>query len=166
MPIPAEIKTLDLSYLDKIMLIENSSHSHPWSENTTKSCFGGRYHVLGLFYNTCSNDSSDDDINQAAEETLLAYCFIEAICGEATIMNIVVDPTLQGKGYGKFLLSQAITWCQQNNNNTLWLEVRESNTKAIALYDSLDFCEVSRRHNYYPTDKGNEDAIVMSLMLF
>ncbi len=158
MPIPAEIKTLDLSYLDKIMLIENSSHSHPWSENTTKSCFGGRYHVLGLLTNEGSKD--------AVDEQLLAYCFVEAICGEATIMNIVVDPNLQGKGYGKLLLSQAINWCQETNNNTLWLEVRESNTKAIALYDSLDFCEVSRRYNYYPTDKGNEDAIVMSLMLF
>jgi ribosomal-protein-alanine N-acetyltransferase len=48
---------------------------------------------------------------------------------------------------------------------TLWLEVRASNRPAIALYEQLDFNEVSVRRNYYPTADGKEDAIIMALTL-
>ncbi|HBH66256.1 MAG TPA: ribosomal-protein-alanine N-acetyltransferase, partial [Erwinia persicina] len=49
---------------------------------------------------------------------------------------------------------------------TLWLEVRASNHAAIALYEQLDFNEVSIRRNYYPAaDGGKEDAIMMALTI-
>jgi len=48
---------------------------------------------------------------------------------------------------------------------TLWLEVRASNAAAIALYEQLDFNEVSIRRNYYPTKDGKEDAIMMALTI-
>ncbi|HBV40592.1 MAG TPA: ribosomal-protein-alanine N-acetyltransferase, partial [Erwinia sp.] len=48
---------------------------------------------------------------------------------------------------------------------TLWLEVRASNHAAIALYQQLDFNEVSVRRNYYPTAEGKEDAIIMALTI-
>jgi ribosomal-protein-alanine N-acetyltransferase len=48
---------------------------------------------------------------------------------------------------------------------TLWLEVRASNTAAIALYESLGFNEATIRRNYYPAKEGREDAIIMALPL-
>ena len=48
-----------------------------------------------------------------------------------------------------------------NHAESLFLEVRVSNTRAIALYHSVGFQEISRRKGYYPTRDGREDAIVM-----
>ena len=48
----------------------------------------------------------------------------------------------------------------------VYLEVRPSNPKAIALYHDLGFNEIGRRPQYYPADKGREDALVMAIELF
>ena len=47
----------------------------------------------------------------------------------------------------------------------VFLEVRPSNTAAIALYDSAGFNEIGKRPNYYPGPRGREDAIVMAMEL-
>jgi ribosomal-protein-alanine N-acetyltransferase len=41
------------------------------------------------------------------------------------------------------------------------LEVRPSNTLAIALYQSMGFVEIGRRRGYYQADGGREDALVL-----
>ena len=48
----------------------------------------------------------------------------------------------------------------------LWLEVRESNAPAIALYQNSGFDVAGTRRDYYPSDKGREDALLMGSMLF
>lgn len=45
------------------------------------------------------------------------------------------------------------------------LEVRESNTAAIALYESSGFHELGVRRDYYPADDGREDAIILAKYL-
>ena len=48
----------------------------------------------------------------------------------------------------------------------MFLEVRPSNTRAIALYERSGFNEIGRRPRYYPTaNNGREDAIVMAMEL-
>ena len=47
----------------------------------------------------------------------------------------------------------------------LMLEVRQSNEAAKYLYEKVGFIESGRRKNYYPTDDGYEDAILMDLAL-
>ncbi|MGL4957504.1 MAG: ribosomal protein S18-alanine N-acetyltransferase, partial [Plesiomonas sp.] len=48
---------------------------------------------------------------------------------------------------------------------TLWLEVRESNLRARALYEREGFNEVTVRRNYYPCAQGRENAVIMALPL-
>jgi ribosomal-protein-alanine N-acetyltransferase len=43
----------------------------------------------------------------------------------------------------------------------LFLEVGEANRAARALYDGLGFRVIGRRHRYYATPAGFEDALVM-----
>lgn len=75
----------------------------------------------------------------------------------------------QGKGIAKQLLRQFIEYGEQQNAENLFLEVRESNTRAIALYERAGFIEMSVRKNYYPSDNpaknGFEDAILMGMAL-
>ena len=47
----------------------------------------------------------------------------------------------------------------------VFLEVRPSNTGAIALYHDEGFNEIGRRPRYYPAKDGREDAIVMAMEL-
>jgi [ribosomal protein S18]-alanine N-acetyltransferase len=47
----------------------------------------------------------------------------------------------------------------------MFLEVRASNEVAIALYESMGFCEMSIRRGYYPAKNGREDAVLMGLAL-
>ena len=43
----------------------------------------------------------------------------------------------------------------------IFLEVRVSNSQAVAFYQSMGFKAVGQRRDYYRTDDGREDAIVM-----
>jgi len=47
----------------------------------------------------------------------------------------------------------------------VFLEVRPSNTSAVALYHSEGFNEIGRRPRYYPARDGREDALVMAIEL-
>jgi hypothetical protein len=46
-----------------------------------------------------------------------------------------------------------------------FLEVRPSNPRAIALYESEGFVHVGRRKGYYQAEAGREDALVLKLDL-
>ena len=46
---------------------------------------------------------------------------------------------------------------------TIYLEVRASNTQALELYERFGFSQVGVRERYY--DKPKEDALVMRLVL-
>ena len=95
---------------------------------------------------------------------VVGYFYAQNIVGEVTLLNIAVDPQVQGKGYGKTLTEFFLTMCENAKAESAWLEVRESNKKAYQLYESAGFNELDRRVNYYPTDKGKEDAIIMSFL--
>ena len=76
----------------------------------------------------------------------------ETAPGETEILNIAVDPAMRKRGIGKLLLATVLT-------GEVFLEVRESNANARALYESAGFRMVGRRRGYY--DRPPEDAIVM-----
>tara|TARA_B110000116_G_scaffold267048_1_gene278770 strand:- start:299 stop:787 length:489 start_codon:yes stop_codon:yes gene_type:complete len=144
-----------LTDVDKLMPIELACHSHPWSEKTFLSCIGGRY--FGEFF-------------QVMEKNLLAKHAIgfyigEYVIGEATLMDICVVPTEQGKGYGKVLLNQFLAQAKKLGTTKVFLEVRAKNITAQMLYMNAGFIEIERRTGYYPSSSGfgYEDAIIMSL---
>lgn len=84
---------------------------------------------------------------------------------EATLMDLAVEPAQQGKGYGKILLQHFISQCEQRCATEAWLEVRESNTRAIDLYHNAYFNVVETRKNYYLKPGGTESAIIMQCMI-
>ncbi len=129
--------------------IETRSHAYPWSEQTFQSNQGERF------------------LNLRAEcdGQLAGFAICQVVLDEASLFNLAVDPAFQRRGIGRQLLSELTEQLLARQVTTLWLEVRESNSAAIQLYQSLDFNEVSRRRNYYPTPTGREDALLMALVL-
>lgn len=78
---------------------------------------------------------------------------------ELHIGNIAVAPSLQGGGVGRALLAHCIGAAVERGVTRATLEVRVSNTRAIALYEGHGFIPVALRKGYY-SDTG-EDALVM-----
>ncbi|WP_147194857.1 ribosomal protein S18-alanine N-acetyltransferase [Pantoea sp. MBD-2R] len=144
-----QISLLTPQDLDRAFAIEQRSHAFPWSEKTLVSNQGERYLNYRL------------DVG----EQMAAFAITQVVLDEATLFNLAVDPAFQRQGLGRELLQHLISELEARGILTLWLEVRASNRPAIALYEQLDFNEVSVRRNYYPTADGKEDAIIMALTI-
>ena len=78
---------------------------------------------------------------------------------EAEIANIAVAEHARGTGLGARLLDAALAEADRRAARYVFLEVRESNAPARALYASRDFEVVGRRRNYYR--RPLEDALVL-----
>jgi [ribosomal protein S18]-alanine N-acetyltransferase len=77
---------------------------------------------------------------------------------EVEILNLAVDPPKRRSGFAKALISALQ---RATHQPTLFLEVRESNSAARALYSQAGFLEAGVRQGYY--QRPQEAAIVMRL---
>ncbi len=144
-----QIVPMAAQHLDAIWNIEQQAHSHPWKESMIRELNSrcAIHHTL------------------LCDEEVAGYFYAQNVVGEVTLLNIAIAPAMQGKGLGKQLLQFLIDYSEAQKADSIWLEVRDSNYAAQGLYQSLDFNEIDRRINYYPTDNGKEDAIIMSCYL-
>jgi ribosomal-protein-alanine N-acetyltransferase len=79
---------------------------------------------------------------------------------EAEVLDVAVDPVARGRGIGRALLADALRGLGKGGARRAYLEVRESNTVALRLYESLGFRRVGRRRGYYR--QPAEDALVLA----
>jgi ribosomal-protein-alanine N-acetyltransferase len=84
---------------------------------------------------------------------------------ELHLLNLTVAPAWQGRGHGSQLLRIVQEHARARGLGSLWLEVRQSNHRAQALYRRQGFTEVGLRKAYYPAAGAREDAVVMSLSI-
>ena len=69
---------------------------------------------------------------------------------------------MQRKGLGSLLLENLLNYANQNQIESVFLEVRCTNLSAIALYRKFNFNQVGIRKNYYFIDNQSEDALIMA----
>ena len=92
---------------------------------------------------------------------VIGFCILQPVLDEANLLLMAVDPDFQGKGYGYKLLEESINLLK-NSPVQIFLEVRESNVAAIALYEKAGFHQIDLRKNYYPNPDGSrEHAVIM-----
>ncbi len=135
--------------LDEVITIEKAAYPYPWTRGIFHDCLHIGYLCWVL------------EIN----EKIVAYSVMSVAVGEAHLLTLVVPEAEQGKGYGKKMLNEMIQHAADDNASTLYLEVRTSNKIAIQLYHERGFNELGIRNNYYPADKGREDALILGLDL-
>lgn len=140
------LRAAELHDVPAMLQVENAAASHPWTQALFESCFSDRYfnHVV----------LSDLDV-------VVGFYIADYIAGEASLFDIAVEPSQQGKGIGRQLLQHFLQHGLALGAEQFFLEVRASNSPAIALYQSAGFIECGRRRNYYRSATGNEDAILM-----
>jgi ribosomal-protein-alanine N-acetyltransferase len=129
-----------------IAIIERSSFADPWSERSFSDIL---IHPAAIFL-----VASDD-----ASSTPCGYSITVAVADEAEILNLAVAESDRGQGIGGMLLDAAIDEVRRRGAETVFLEVRESNSAALALYHSRGFAQRFRRNAYYRNPV--EDALVL-----
>lgn len=132
----------------ELMRIEHVAHSHPWSQSILLPYIGKQCVHIGL-----------------VNDRIIGFAVLRIIADEAELLNIAIAPEHQGHGYGSLLLKDVLQSAHEKATQC-YLEVRESNQSAIALYERHDFVQVGTRPHYYPVQQGYEDALLYARELY
>ena len=136
--------------LDGVLALEEASFNNPttreWYEEELK-----RPDVCFIY------------VMRTPEQPVAGFCAFWLVIDQAHINNLAILPELRGRGLGTQLLEAVIAEAAHLGAVVLTLEVRESNTPAIRLYQKAGFKHEGVRKNYYT--KPVEDAHILSFML-
>ncbi len=149
-PWPLERRAMRSSDLVAVVGVEARAYSHPWSRGNFIDSLAAGYIA---------------EVLHSREAGVVGYFVAMPGVDELHLLNITVSPDWQGRGHGSALLDVVQAHAAERGLATLWLEVRESNHRARALYRRRGFAEVGSRRAYYPAAGRREDAVVMSLAL-
>lgn len=133
--------------LDEVIAIEESVYPFPWTR--------GIFHDCLLVGYSCWVYKRDEQI--------IAYVVLSIAAAEAHILTLVVHPEFQGQGYARKILQHALEIARERKAESVYLEVRPTNERAISIYHKAGFNEIGIRKGYYPAEDGREDALVMAL---
>ena len=88
---------------------------------------------------------------------LIGICVFHVVLDEAQINYFVVNQKFRKKGFGSYLMSYLIKYCEKLKIKKLSLEVSQRNVIAEKFYSHFDFLTVGIRRNYY---KDGSDALL------
>lgn len=128
-----------------IVAIERDIYPHPWT--------------LGNFVDSLAA-GYDCRVLECAGE-VAGYGVLMVAAGEAHLLNLSVARGWQRQGLGRALLEHFTQRARAGGADLLLLEVRPSNTAALALYEAAGLRRIGLRPGYYPAGERREDAVVM-----
>ncbi len=130
--------------LDAVLAIEQRVFPDPWQRTS--------------FEFEVSHNRFSYPVVLEVEGEVIGYAVAWEIFEEFHIANIAIHPAHQKKGWGTLLLQHLIDRARKCQSHYILLEVRPSNTAALALYRKLGFSPSGVRKRYY---RDGEDAILM-----
>jgi ribosomal-protein-alanine N-acetyltransferase len=121
-----------------LVRVESACFSQPWSvaQLAGELNQGGVIAALGLL---------------GGRET--GFVLGRIVADECEILRIAVMPEFRNRGIGLRLLSWFLDTVASRGATTVWLEVRPTNSAAVALYHRAGFRECFVRKNYYGPDQ-------------
>jgi ribosomal-protein-alanine N-acetyltransferase len=138
--------------IDAIHLIECASFPDPPCSRQSFVVLLDDPRVSFLVAVTTARSSSTAD-------EVLGYVVTWIVADEAEIANLAVRADRRRTGLGRALVDAAIGAAVAGGARSLYLEVRESNAAARALYRALGFEVIGKRPNYYRNPL--EDALIL-----
>jgi ribosomal-protein-alanine N-acetyltransferase len=142
-----DLRRLTLADLGDIERIERSAYPTPWS----RSMFAGE------LAKPSSISLGAIDLDEGG--ALVGYLIISRYVDAWHVMNVAVDRVYRRRGVATTMLEELFRLTEGDGRRGYTLEVRVSNTTAIALYERLGFHATGVRRGYYTDNR--EDALVM-----
>ena len=139
------IERMHSADLVDVLVIERASFSMPWSrgaflyemeQNQVARCWVGR-----------------------EDGRIVGYVCLWEVADEVHVTNVAVHPDARRRGIARALIESVFARARAAGNRMVLLEVRPTNTEALALYESFGCRVVGRRRGYYYGT--GEDALVM-----
>ena len=96
------------------------------------------------------------------DDGIAGYGFMMGTQEEAEILRVAVVPDKRRQHIGSGLLEDMLDYGDYEGYTNIFLEVRESNSAARALYEKCGFEIIGKRVDYYKNPK--EDAVIMELV--
>lgn len=133
-----------------IVRIERAAFSHPWAADAFEQFLGEPGFLVA------ERERID------GPPTVVGYVVSTGVRVNGRPMghvkDIAVAPDCQGDGIGSTLLERAMSLLANRGFDLVRLEVRESNERAIELYDRFGFEHAKTHPGYYP---DGEDALIL-----
>ena len=148
---PVAIRSASVDDLDRIAEIEQACFSDPWTRDALASALALPH--VRFFVGELAPSAGDGERGTAG------YVVALVLGDEGEIADLAVLPAARRRGVGTALLDRTEKDLAARGVRTLYLEVRESNADALALYRSRGFEPVGRRRGYYRHPP--EDALVL-----
>ena len=138
------IESMTVDDIAQVAEIERQIFSIPWSEKAFRDSM-----------------ESDNTIYIVAKENdnVAGYAGLYLSFEEGNITNVAVNPLSRRKGIGEKIVRDILNRAYEKGVRDVFLEVRETNSVAIALYEKIGFKEEGIRKNFY--DKPRENALIM-----
>ncbi len=137
---------------DEAAIREILAHANLSSGAVEKSPGANSTHIGSTFVHVCQQDGA-----------VVAVVQWRNLGEEAEILDIAVAEKHRRHGNARFLLKKFVELVRQHGIGDVFLEVRESNFPAIALYRKFGFSTSGRRLNYY--QHPQEAAILLHLKI-
>jgi ribosomal-protein-alanine N-acetyltransferase len=138
---PANVSDLD----DLLRLQASAPEAAQWSRESLRQI--------------CAHSSESLLCATSEKESLIGFILFRTVAGELEILNLVVDPAFRRRGVGMRLLGFVLRQAQAQGIRRIFLEVRQSNFAAQALYAANGFHVTGQRAHYYA--QPVEDAVVL-----
>ncbi|HSL46789.1 MAG TPA: ribosomal protein S18-alanine N-acetyltransferase [Anaerolineales bacterium] len=141
------IRKMTLDDIPAVIDLDQKSFSLPWPERSFR-------------FELTDNPASRCWVAEL-DGKAIGMIVVWLIVSEAHVATIATHPDFRRQGIAKRLLSHALRHLIEEGAVSSFLEVRESNVAAQAMYRKFGYEETGRRRRYYRDN--DEDAILMNL---
>ena len=133
----------EIAHIDKL------SFSESWSEES---------------YLEMNKNKSYLFLQEEIDGKLAGFILLMDVVDAAEIIRVAVLPEYREMGIGTKLIEKAVEEIMKKGMEDIFLEVRESNSNAIKLYNKCGFEECGVRKNYYSNPKENGIIMIKRLV--
>ena len=138
---------MTLADLPAVYLLECAGQHDAWSMQHFADEFANPVAKIDLYW---------------CQDVLAGFLCSWLIAGELQIQNLATLPSMRRRGIAARMLDFVFERSRRSGLESASLEVRISNSAAIALYEKFGFVAAGRRPAYYP---DGEDALLMTYNL-
>ncbi len=150
---------MDENVAGQIYELEKDTFSDSWSyESIQQSGMLRHYHIYiackSNEYATVISVDENMEIPAGFPESFAGYIISTVVQDETELQRIAVKEAYRGQGIGKALLEYYLSGMHGKCKKG-FLEVRESNISARALYEKKGYILIGKRNNYYTCPREN-----------